>query len=378
MLLKLSSELLRTVLSYCVADSLCKLCQSCRTFGIELRDNMMEDLWRQLCFRGWRNKVRTSKILGAETMKDTYRSLLQRLKIPRGKYTEKFNHVFGKGRANGVCSWVLIGHSDNARLRPRRGRNVVTLRVCILNTRNAAVTLDLSPDAAVPLIGIRSIEDGWSVGAQADGRELEVEMSDGGCESEIGSAGNSSFTARRTGSLLKASNFTLLAKNGITVCAFPGQLFTELNPLDSCVIECEICCSTNVRYESDFLAMIRGVQVTLCAESNLGSFAKHPCNNTMVEVYGGDAPNQMDALCSGWSSCESSEMSVWQSSCENFDFRSLVPSHRWVTSPKPLLSSKSLLEVMIPTVVEHEIWDFYMELPGGVVLLRDKPLSTLC
>lgn len=52
-------------------------------------------------------------------MKSVYEVLSKRKRIPKGKFTEKHNFIFGKGEAENVLIWMLIGHRDDTQLLSR-------------------------------------------------------------------------------------------------------------------------------------------------------------------------------------------------------------------------------------------------------------------
>ena len=49
-------------------------------------------------------------------MKTVYQTLAKRSRIPRGKFTDKFCFIFGKGEKSGIQSWLLVGHRNNTEL----------------------------------------------------------------------------------------------------------------------------------------------------------------------------------------------------------------------------------------------------------------------
>jgi hypothetical protein len=48
--------------------------------------------------------------------KNVYSQLSKRRRIPRGKFSETYNFIFGIGEGNGMLVWLLVGHRSNAQL----------------------------------------------------------------------------------------------------------------------------------------------------------------------------------------------------------------------------------------------------------------------
>jgi len=71
-------------------------------------------------------------------MKSVYEVLSKRRRIPKGKFTEKHNFIFGKGDAENVLIWMLIGHRDDTQLvrRVNHGRGSSKAVIIIASTKN--------------------------------------------------------------------------------------------------------------------------------------------------------------------------------------------------------------------------------------------------
>lgn len=121
----------------------------------------------------------------------------------------------------------------------------------------------------------------------------------------------------------------LLSLNGVGATSMSRwrneENIVSLAPLEFCVVSCDVRCPTSVKNETDFLTMMKNISFALTIQS-------------AAQTRG-----DRDATDSGKS------------------------------------SSSSLLRESSATVhcfEESVVWDHYMELPGRVVLLRDKPLIT--
>ena len=119
----------------------------------------------------------------------------------------------------------------------------------------------------------------------------------------------------------------LLSLNGAGVsCRVKEETLLSLGPLEFCVLSCDVQCPTSVKNETDFLTMMRSISFALTVQSAA------PLNR-------------------GRESADSSLL--------------------------PLLSaSRREVHAAVHVSEESVVWDHYLELPGQVVLLRDKPFSS--
>lgn len=104
--------------------------------------------WHNLALRRWNIIFSMKRILGAETWKIAYYIMSFRQRLPKGLYTEKYNKVFGRGRSNGVDSWILLGHRSDSFNPPLtwNGEQMTSLeiRVCIQNILYSKLKLNIS------------------------------------------------------------------------------------------------------------------------------------------------------------------------------------------------------------------------------------------
>lgn len=126
----------------------------------------------------------------------------------------------------------------------------------------------------------------------------------------------------------------LLSLNGVGVTATSRGLkeknIVSLAPLEFCVVSCDVLCPTSVKNETDFLTMMKSISFTLTIQS----------------------ANQKSGESEATDSAKSPS-------------RPALPS----------TASVSTSSATVHCFEESVVWDHYMELPGRVVLLRDKPLS---
>lgn len=283
-LLSIEDHLLRLLLIYFDAKSLCNLSITCKYCNKTI-DPIFEEVWWQLCLKGWSiSEKEKFKLCGiGSSMKYTYRMLWQRMRIPRGRYTERFNYIFGKGRNSNVSCWISLGHSSNAELYNlsadingvSTAARCVDMRLCIQNLGSNQLIINyLDPQQTVNLTCLDQEQED-----DVDQQSLTV------------------------------TTINEIARNGQTVSSPKHSSMSCLNPLEFIVLSCKVQCPPWVRYETDFLSMMDRIELKI----------NHAANDN---TRGGDV----------------------------------------VTA------------TMIP---ENEIWEYYIELPGGVVLLRDKPLYSV-
>eukprot|EP00600_Ochromonadales_sp_CCMP1393_P001031 CAMPEP_0174984402 /NCGR_PEP_ID=MMETSP0004_2-20121128/17702_1 /TAXON_ID=420556 /ORGANISM="Ochromonas sp., Strain CCMP1393" /LENGTH=218 /DNA_ID=CAMNT_0016236807 /DNA_START=653 /DNA_END=1309 /DNA_ORIENTATION=- len=216
--------------------------------------------------------------------------------MPRGRFTEKFNYVFGNAFENGIAMWILVAHGSNAMLRRDSStHNVIRMRVCLQNVDRGLLSINLAADssASSPLVNTRLPFPAISVECLPN----EEDQSDD-CDGDI----------------LPTRNLRLECVNGLPIDN-TSQTTTcdecHLGPLEFAVLSFEVLCPLDVRTETDFIASIKQIRVD-AAECT-------PC----------------------------------------------VPH-----TPRRHLSVASTL------IDEDKIWDYYVEIPGGVILLRDRALNS--
>lgn len=308
-IMKIEDNLIREIVSFCDARSLCDLSSTCSYFHSTI-DNIIEEFWWALCQRGWNISQRERrKLCGVgSTMKHTYRMLRQRMRIPCGRFTERFNYIFGKGSRSLRSCWLTLGHTTDARLTPvpatphRPAKHRIEIRLCVQNVGGRPIVIDLSqPENTVQLF---CFDDGKDT---HDGYTPMDEQ------------------ARDTDALEVAS-IAVIARNGTPVDGDAHTAHCDINPLDFVVLSCKVLCPTWVHYETDFLSMLERVKLR-------------------THSWTSDTPS---TATSSSAAAASDKMSVIESS-----------------------------DVDIVMAPEDEVWEYYIELPGGVVLLRDKPLYSV-
>lgn len=279
-LLNLEKETIEEILKYCSAQSLCALSSSCKFFNTSI-EKSMQYAWGALCKKGWRISERERlKISGkCSNMKHTYKVLWHRMRIPFGRYTERFNYIFGKGRSSTASCWVTIRHTNNTELYnstvlidgSKVTKHLVDVRFCVQNLADSPLFIDLSKPHHTMKVFCLNIDE--------DQDNFEV------------------------------ISINEVARNGSAVSNSLLESYSRccLNPLEFVVLQCKVSSPAWIKYESDFLSIIGKIQL----------IAKYPSTDTKIENH-------------------------------------------------------IVLEAAM--ISEEEVWEYYIELPGGVVLLRDKPL----
>lgn len=276
MLKNLDFDTFHYILTFFGAKSLVTLAQTCQEFS--QYNHYVDRLWYELCMRRWKVKSNSLRILGVATMKDAYRILNVRNKIPRGKYTDTFNFLFGKGRNSGIRGWLLLAHTENARLQNTFYNglpvNSLEIRICIQNIDHPLLSLSLMDKKSIKF---------HVIGENSDDDDLNFRI----------------------------RNMKLIAKNGVP--ASEEKNLVSANPLDFFVISFEVLIPQHmeVQHESDFLAMVDKISLNL-----------NVCHPTRPWEY------------------------------------------------------RSRKKLDIDVIDERTIWEYYVELPSGVVLLRDRPLNS--
>ena len=284
----------------------------CSCISKEWKELLDEHLiWHQLCLKRWDVSHRVRKVLGVTTWKAAYRLMLKRQRLPKGLYTEKYNRIFGRGRKLGIDSWVLMGHTSNAR--PILKYNVYTMevRLCIQNVHNSFVSLNIN-DTNVKNNSIRLM-----------------------CKQEDS-----------TVSTMNLCNIRVIARNGVKYHEEDHYRIKEednrvyLYPLEYIVVACHVEVPSDVMYESDLLARLSSVDLFAQLMPGVNAEAK--------AIAAADVFDNDDCYYHHSMNYQDVDMSL-----------GVV---------------NTLMKCDI--VDEKCIWESYMELPGGVVLLRDANTMT--
>ena len=283
-------DCLQVILSYFDAKSLCVVESVSHNMKTILEDCYT---WEVLCDQRWKCSKRVRKVLGVQSWKMAYRIMMKRQRLPKGLYTEKFNRSFGKGRKNGIDSWVLLGHTSNAKPSLRYGLNVMDIRLCVQNVYNSC--LAFKPADAIKIL--------------CSNEDLSVYK-------------------------MNSPNIRLAALNGKRIEQSDKRAFEDIKlyPLDFAVFSCEVILPNDVFYETDLLARLSSLE--LIASKLSGESLICPKYTTKVG-YNKDLEvrARIDAN--------------WENIC-----------------------------VVNKIIDEKTMWDAYVELPGGIVLMRDASMMT--
>jgi len=188
-----------------------------------------------------------------------------------GKYTGKYNRIFGRGRMAGVDSWILIGHKSNCRAESiiwnNQPMNSLEVRICVQNVIHPVIIFELHKLCKVSI-----------------------------------------YNESKSSTIIPVSSPTILAINGIQTQQ-PQTDSIPLKQYDFIVFSIQVICEPEVEYETDFL--IRAKCITMYYH-----LLQH-------------------SICSS------------------------------ANNALPLIALDSYF------VDEFEVWDSYIELPRGIVLLRE-------
>ena len=237
-LLEMPGDLLYISLTYLDQKSLTSFYRSSKESSIIIID----DLWKSLAKRRWNVSDITIKIIGADCWKTAYQIMTQRQKLPIGFFTEKYVVTFGKGRQNGIDSWILVGHTADARLtRYAHGFNTIEVRLCIQNYLNDAV------DVLTSTIKIA-------------------------CRSEDESI-----------VYYPIENGNVVAKNGLRVPFYQKSSDSiTLYNLEYVVLSLSVICRADmIFYETDFLVRAQYVQFDILNNS----LNSHPCCTFSIKAF---------------------------------------------------------------------------------------------
>ena len=269
----LSEDETVSVLSFLSANALCALSAVNRKWQFQSAV-LIDQCWKKLVEKRWRLRGNLLRSLGAATWKIAYQILTFRRRMPRGFFTEKKNHPFGRGIQDGCLTWILVAHKADSRLRVLNPTtNCITIHVCIQNVYLSNVVVSLS-------------EETFRTNLRCEDNAVEKL------------------------SILRPPQ--LLTKNGIKNSIEKEHTAIHLHALQNVVVAVDIGCPPDIVFETDFLSRVTNFSVHL---------------DLVLPEH------------------DSDQYCVKQ-----------VEQHT--------------LTVDNVFVGEEEVWEHFMELPGGAVLLR--------
>ena len=325
-----SEKVLIHILSFCDARSLCHL-SVCNSRFHRIKSSTFEVAWLALCKKGW--NIPGKRVPGSHSMKHGFKTLVRRLKMPKGSFSEKFRYVFGKVHYSGMSCWIMLGHTKDSQLKAvpkcndvHVATHGVEVRLCIQNIHNDSVTIDLDSPSNTMLFPCPYGED--------ISKNISLDLANVSMNVQVPSQGGSDHTSVESSgsqpslldySTLVATKIRVLAKNGNAVAPSDKQPYVcELRPLDSVVLSCDVTCPDSVEHEVDFLSMLDTVELHLRTKHSSYSRAAQAATDG---IEGTSMNNENEVL------------------------------------------------LKVPIIPEAEIWNFYEEMSSGVILLRDKPLN---
>lgn len=184
----------------------------------------VEHAWKDLCKKLCQVSDRTIKN-HKHSMAHLFMSLYNKLQVPEGKYSGKFDVVYGKASNNQLAAWILLGHKSSCLLKEVNVQGTtyckVELRICVQNRSVKPVTFDTESN---PILV-------YSLPSE-DSKESTPDI----------------FEEQET---------KFLSYNGLILETKSSTI--ELKMFDFCVISCHLLCPEHVRTEPDFLTMIEKI-----------------------------------------------------------------------------------------------------------------------
>ena len=284
MLLSLDEDTFGVTLSFCDPNSLFSLLQTSKLFSsrylhdysknIISFDNCkwlrIQDAFQILCILRWNVDTKKSmKTLGAECMSALYILLASRMLIPKGKFTNRHNYVFAKGRHEGVGIWLLFGHTANARLRlvdfHGKLQHKIELRLGFQNINNRLVSLDLSPMDLQNLIKFQFR------GPEVDYYEQGPLMNFMAIDAKVIYRNECAEKTYRRG---EANN---LAKDH-------SKYIVPLRAFDFILVSFVLLCPTSIENEVDFLHCVKSIEINTSIQREVfPEFLKSHCKRNNIE-----------------------------------------------------------------------------------------------
>jgi len=147
---RFDDDSLHNLLTWLDAKSLSRLqCSSKYVYSLsQISHSAADSAWKLLSQKRWQiaNHAceREKRVLNLGVWYSVWRLLDNRMRIPSGQlYTTKQNKVFGKGRSFGVDMWILVNHSQDAKLKvSHTGKREIELRIVLQNIFHDNLYLD--------------------------------------------------------------------------------------------------------------------------------------------------------------------------------------------------------------------------------------------
>ncbi|TMW68473.1 hypothetical protein Poli38472_005941 [Pythium oligandrum] len=182
--------------------------------GICMRDSV----WLRFCLMRWKleSPRELLRICGTDDFEELYGYLERNGMVPRGKYTQKNQLIWGRNRQEGADVWITIAHRSDCRLLSSRSSTYIQLRLVVQNLQHKPLTVDF--------------------------RELKVHWKDGLCGRVLGLDNSDASTLAPR----------LVAFNGEEQTKPLSNHMIDLNFFEFAVVMVNVECD-GCEFEADFL-----------------------------------------------------------------------------------------------------------------------------
>ncbi|RYY84140.1 hypothetical protein EON63_09775 [archaeon] len=236
---------------------------TCKFFCLEDFSSYYEEVWSGLCDSRWHLSRKAHYSLSSASMKDSYRTQHNKLRIPEGKYTGGHHILFGKGREKGVGAWFGLSHSPDAQLKSVKYKgeeySSIELHVCLQNIHHDVMSILTQP------VSIR-----------------------------VHSLPHSDPTQD---TLLHTVNVKTIAKNGAHHKHTGDGI--RLYAFDFVVLSVTVYGPEDVCSEPDFITMLQHIHVTYTTHTHIHTNQTHTHRVTLKPVEEGEVWNHYQVLPSG-------------------------------------------------------------------------------
>jgi hypothetical protein len=269
----------------------------------------------------------------------------------------------------GVCCWVLVGHTDDCRLRRQpnqlnenmtpREEVYVELQVCLQLVSSCTIQADLNlSEANVQLLGEPPCKKNVVLFGPRKPRVI-----------------HHSFGGKLQDVLLDIEPTTTCGSN-------ENDLILSIKPLEFVVVALNIICPHDMVYETDFLSRAISLHIPVCLVKELpirSTIATLPASNSTpmesppdvlsIDLYRQYIDSSRGQKEDEFTDCTLSDPPLLES-CDDTPSEPFKTSLKWIKVLEPGYINASFLK-------EKEFWNHYIELPGHCLALTSTVHSNL-
>lgn len=269
----------------------------------------------------------------------------------------------------GVCCWVLVGHTDDCRLRRQpiqlnenmtpREEVYVELQVCLQLVSSCTIQADLNLSAAnVQLLGEPTCKR--NIVLFGPRRPRVIHHSFGGKLQDV---------------LFDIEPTTTYDSN-------ENDLILSIKPLEFVVVALNVICPHDMVYETDFLSRAISLHIPVCLVKELpmrSTMAMVPVSNSTpiesppdvlsIDLYRQYIDSNREQKEDEYTNCTRSDPPLLES-CDDTASEHFKTSLKWIKVLEPGYINASFLK-------EKEFWNHYIELPGHCLALTSTVHSNL-